>query len=67
MKRGVTIYKGTGGYLEKKDIDIMGKVCNKIADLVHVVEAPQLGSNIIVTTDRIFEDLTTIVSGPTVQ
>ncbi|RZL55504.1 MAG: YitT family protein, partial [Pedobacter sp.] len=30
MKRGVTIYKGTGGYLEKKDIDIIYTVVTKL-------------------------------------
>lgn len=30
MKRGVTIYKGEGGYLEKKDIDIIYTVVTKL-------------------------------------
>lgn len=30
MKRGVTIYKGEGGYLEKKDIDIIYTVLTKL-------------------------------------
>lgn len=30
MKRGVTIYKGTGGYLEQKDIDILYTVVTKL-------------------------------------
>jgi uncharacterized membrane-anchored protein YitT (DUF2179 family) len=30
MKRGVTIYKGEGGYLEKKDIDILYTVVTKL-------------------------------------
>ncbi len=30
MKRGVTIYKGEGGYLEKKDIDIIFTVVTKL-------------------------------------
>lgn len=30
MKRGVTIYKGTGGYKEKKDIDIIYTVVTKL-------------------------------------
>ncbi len=30
MKRGVTIYKGEGGYLEKKDIDIVFTVVTKL-------------------------------------
>jgi uncharacterized membrane-anchored protein YitT (DUF2179 family) len=30
MKRGVTVYKGEGGYLEKKDIDIIYTVVTKL-------------------------------------
>lgn len=30
MKRGVTVYKGEGGYLEKKDIDIVYTVVTKL-------------------------------------
>ena len=30
MKRGVTIYKGEGGYLQKKDIDIIYTVVTKL-------------------------------------
>jgi uncharacterized membrane-anchored protein YitT (DUF2179 family) len=30
MKRGVTIYKGEGGYIEKKDIDILYTVVTKL-------------------------------------
>ncbi|RYE52611.1 MAG: YitT family protein, partial [Sphingobacteriales bacterium] len=30
MKRGVTIYKGEGGYMEKKDIDIIYTVVTKL-------------------------------------
>jgi len=30
MKRGVTVYKGTGGYLENKDIDIIYTVVTKL-------------------------------------
>jgi len=30
MKRGVTVYKGKGGYLEKKDIDILYTVVTKL-------------------------------------
>jgi uncharacterized membrane-anchored protein YitT (DUF2179 family) len=53
MKRGVTIYKGTGGYLEKKDIDIIYTVVTKLEMSKLQAEITQIDPDAFVVQQQI--------------
>lgn len=53
MKRGVTIYKGEGGYLEKKDIDILYTVVTKLEMSKLQTEINQIDPNAFVVQQQI--------------
>lgn len=53
MKRGVTIYKGEGGYLEKKDIDIIYTVVTKLEMSKLQSEIRQIDSDAFVVQQQI--------------
>lgn len=53
MKRGVTIYKGEGGYLEKKDIDIIYTVVTKLEMSKLQTEVRQIDPDAFVVQQQI--------------
>jgi uncharacterized membrane-anchored protein YitT (DUF2179 family) len=53
MKRGVTIYKGEGGYLEKKDIDIIYTVVTKLEMSKLQSEIKQIDADAFVVQQQI--------------
>ena len=53
MKRGVTIYKGEGGYLEKKDIDILYTVVTKLEMSKLLSEIMQIDPDAFVVQQQI--------------
>ena len=53
MRRGVTIYKGEGGYLEKKDIDILYTVVTKLEMSKLLSEIMQIDPDAFVVQQQI--------------
>ena len=53
MRRGVTIYKGEGGYLEKKDIDILYTVVTKLEMSKLQSEIMQIDSDAFVVQQQV--------------
>ncbi len=54
-------------FLNSDEKIIRGKNCNKISDLLHVIEASQENCTKILTSDKAYPDLSASISGPNIH